>query len=353
MRYFLILLITMHIQLFSQSDSPKREFRGIWIATVENIDWPSNKYLSTAEQQQEFINIIDQVKKYRLNAVFIQIRPSCDAFYPSEKEPWSEWLTGKQGKKPDPYYDPLKFLIDECHKRGIEIHAWFNPFRSVVNSNISDISGKHISKTHPSWNINYGKFKWLNPGLPEVRNYVTGIVLEVVRKYNIDGVHFDDYFYPYPIKNKRFPDERTFARYSRGIRNLDMWRRDNIDLFVKQVSDSIRSIKQSCKFGVSPFGIWKNYKSDNSGSATNGSESYSKTYSDSKKWLMEGWVDYLVPQLYWNIGNPNADYKTLAEWWSKNSFGRNIYIGQAIYKIGNEFNNEWNKGRPDTPANKS
>ena len=343
MRYVLILIIIIQIKLISQTDSPKREFRGIWLATVENIDWPSKKYLSSEEQKTEFINIINRLKKDKINAVFMQIRPSSDAFYESEIEPWSEWLTGKQGKIPDPYYDPLKFIIEECHKRGIEIHAWFNPFRSVVNINTSDISRKHISKTHPGWNIEYGKYKWLNPGLPEVRNYVTDIVMDVVRRYNIDGVHFDDYFYPYPINNKRFRDERTFAKYSRGIKNPDVWRRDNINIFVKQVSDSIHKVKPGCLFGISPFGIWKNNSSDNSGSVTKGSESYYKTYSDSKKWIMEDWVDYLVPQLYWNIGNSFADYKTLAEWWNNNSSGRNIYIGQAIYKIANDYNSDWMK----------
>jgi len=311
---------------------------------VENIDWPSKKFLSTEEQKNEFIYIIDRLKKDKINAVFMQVRPSCDAFYQSEIEPWSEWLTGKQGKAPEPFYDPLKFAIDECHKRGIELHAWFNPFRSVVNKKKSDISVKHISKTHPGWNIEYGKVKWLNPGLPEVRNYVTGIVLDVVRRYNIDGVHFDDYFYPYPVKNKKFKDEKTFARYSRGLKNLDSWRRDNINLFVKQVSDSISKIRPDCIFGISPFGIWKNISNDNSGSLTKGSESYYNTFSDSKKWIMEGYVDYLVPQIYWHIGHSIADYKKLVEWWNNNSSGRNIYIGQAVYKIANDYNSEWGNG---------
>jgi len=344
MRYILLLIFTTQIHLFCQTDSPKREFRGIWITTLENIDWPSKKRLTPEEQTAEFINIISRLKKEKINAVFIQVRPACDAFYKSETEPWSEWLTGRQGKEPEPFYDPLKFIVKECHKRGIEIHAWFNPFRSVMNKQKSDVSGKHISKTHPGWNIEYGKYKWLDPGLPEVRDYITGVVLDVVRRYNVDGVHFDDYFYPEPIKNKKFHDERTFAKYSRGIKNSDMWRRDNINLFVKEVSDSIRNVRPGCSFGISPFGIWKNNGTDNSGSGSNGSESYYKTYADSKKWISEGWVDYLVPQLYWHIGNYIADYKKLADWWSKNSFDRNIYIGQAVYKIANDHNSEWRNG---------
>ena len=340
----LLFILSLNTPLLPQSTNPKREFRGIWIATVENIDWPSEKNLSSEQQKQEFIAIIDRLKKDKFNAVFVQIRPSCDAFYESSLEPWSEWLTGKQGRSPSPYYDPLKFIIEECHKRGIEIHAWFNPFRSVMNVNEISISPQHVSRLHPSWNITYGKYKWLNPGLPDVRDYVLKVVMDVVRRYPIDGFHFDDYFYPYQLKNKKFHDEKTFAQFSRGIRNLDDWRRDNINLFVKSVSDSINKVKPGLKFGISPFGIWKNKNNDPLGSQTNGSESFNTTYSDSRKWLNEGWIDYLVPQLYWHIGNSKADYRTLANWWNENSFGKNIYLGQSVYKIGSDKNIEWSNG---------
>jgi uncharacterized lipoprotein YddW (UPF0748 family) len=340
----LFFLISGNSYLFSQNSNPKREFRGIWIATVENIDWPSNKNLSSEQQKQEFITIIDRLKKDKFNTVFIQIRPSSDAFYENSIEPWSEWLTSKQGRSPSPYYDPLKFMIEECHKRGIEIHAWFNPFRSVMNIHESSISPQHVSRRHPDWNITYGNYKWLNPGLPEVRNYVLKVVMDVVRRYPVDGVHFDDYFYPYQLKNKKFHDEKTFAQYSRAFRNLDDWRRDNINLFVKSVSDSINKVKPGLKFGISPFGIWKNKNNDPSGSSTSGSESYKATYADSRKWLKEGWIDYLVPQLYWHIGNAKADYKTLASWWNENSFGKNIYLGESVYKIGKDKNIEWSSG---------
>jgi uncharacterized lipoprotein YddW (UPF0748 family) len=340
----LFFIVFFSSNLFSQSISPKREFRGVWIATVENIDFPSNKYLSTEQQKKEFIAIIDRLKKDKFNAVFVQIRPSADAFYESSIEPWSEWLTGRQGRSPSPYYDPLKFMIDESHRRGLEIHAWFNPFRSVMNVSQSSISPQHVSRRHPDWNITYGKYKWLNPGLPEVRSYVLKVVMDAVRRYPIDGVHFDDYFYPYPIKNKKFRDDNTFSRYSRGFRNLDDWRRDNINLFVKGVSDSINKIKPDLKFGISPFGIWKNKSSDPLGSLTNGSESFNTTYADSRKWLKEGWVDYLVPQVYWHIGNIRADYKTLTDWWNDNSFGKNIYIGESVYKIGSDKNIQWSGG---------
>ena len=340
----LLFLFSFNSHILSQSSNPKREFRGIWLATVTNIDFPSRKNLSSEKQKQEFITIINRLKKDKFNAVFVQIRPSSDAFYESTIEPWSEWLTGKQGISPSPYYDPLKFMIDECHKRGIEFHAWFNPFRSVLSINKSDISPKHVSRLHPEWNITYGNYKWLNPGLPQVRDYVLKVVMDVVRRYSIDGVHFDDYFYPYQIKNQIFQDEKTFKQYSGGIKKLEDWRRNNINLFVKSVSDNINKVKPGIKFGIAPFGIWKNKINDPLGSQTAGAASFNTTYSDSRKWLKEGWIDYLVPQLYWHIGNAIADYKILANWWNDNSFGKNIYLGQSIYKIGSDKNIDWASG---------
>jgi uncharacterized lipoprotein YddW (UPF0748 family) len=339
--FFLLITLLLSAPIFAQPLSPKREFRGIWIATVENIDWPSGKQLSTKKQTEEFIGILNRLKKDKFNAIFIQIRPSADAFYESSIEPWSEWLTGRQGRRPSPYYDPLKFIIEQCRNRGIEVHAWINPFRSVMNIRESDISPRHVSRIHPEWNIIYGKYKWLNPGLPQVRDYVLRVVMDVVKRYNIDGIHFDDYFYPYQDKKRKFRDERTFALYSRGINNIDDWRRDNINLFIKSVSDSIKKVNPAVVFGISPFGIWKNKWSDASGSPTSGSESYNSTYADSRKWLKEGWIDYLVPQLYWNIGNRISDYKSLAQWWNDNSFGKNIYLGESVYKINSDKNLAW------------
>jgi uncharacterized lipoprotein YddW (UPF0748 family) len=338
---FLLSLLLFSNSIHPQSASPKREFRGVWIATVENIDWPSYKYLTADQQKQEFITIINRLQKDKFNAVFVQIRPSSDALYESSIEPWSEWLTGQQGRSPSPNYDPLKFIIDECHKRGIEIHAWFNPFRSIMNVSTSSISPQHISRQHPSWNVTYGNSKYLDPGLPEVRSYVLKVVMDVVRRYPIDGVHFDDYFYPYKINKQKFPDAQTFRQYSRGIKNLDNWRRDNINLFVKSISDSIRNIKPMLKFGISPSGIWKNKGSDPAGSSSRGAESFNSTYSDSRKWLREGWIDYLVPQVYWHIGNIRADYKTLADWWNDNSFGKNIYLGESVYRLTADKNIAW------------
>jgi uncharacterized lipoprotein YddW (UPF0748 family) len=320
---------------YSQTIPPKREFRSVWIATVTNIDWPSNKNLTPSAQRSEFVNILNKHKLNGLNAVVTQIRPSCDAFYQSSIEPWSEWLTGTQGTVPNPFYDPLIFMIDETHKRGMEFHAWFNPYRAVVNKTSSSVSMSHISVTHPEWIREYGSLKVLDPGLPQVRNYVTSVIMDVVRRYDIDGVHFDDYFYPYPQTGVVFQDSATFANYPNGFTNKDDWRRNNVNLLIKMISDSIKAVKPYVKFGISPFAIWKNQSSDPLGSATAGFESYSGIYADSRKWMQEGWLDYINPQIYWYIGYSIAAYDVLVEWWSNNYFGKHLYTGNAAYRIGN------------------
>jgi uncharacterized lipoprotein YddW (UPF0748 family) len=319
---------------FSQTTLSKREFRSVWIATVSNIDWPTSKHLSPAAQRSEYINILNKHKENGMNAVVSQIRPSCDAFYPSEIEPWSEWLTGTQGTPPNPFYDPLEFMIEEVHKRGMEYHAWFNPYRAAVNNSVS-IHPTHITVTRPEWIVGYGSLKLLDPGLSEVREYVTSVIMDVVRRYDVDGVHFDDYFYPYPQPNVEFNDSATFANYPNGFSDKDDWRRNNINLLIEMVYDSIKAEKPWVKFGISPFGIWKNQSSDPEGSATFGLESYSAIYADSRKWIAEGWVDYMNPQIYWNIGYPAAAFDVLANWWADNSYGRHIYAGHAAYKINN------------------
>ena len=255
---------------YSQTIPPKREFRSVWIASVTNIDWPSNKNLTPSAQRTEYINILNKHKLNGLNAVVTQIRPSCDAFYQSAIETWSEWLTGTQGVAPNPFYDPLIFTIDETHKRGMEFHAWFNPYRAVLNKNTSSISPTHVSVVHPDWVREYGNLKLLDPGLPQVRNYVASVIMDVVRRYDIDGVHFDDYFYPYPQTGVTFQDSATFANYPNGFTNKDDWRRNNINLLIQMLSDSIKAVKPHVKFGIGPFGIWRNQSSDPLGSATAG-----------------------------------------------------------------------------------
>lgn len=328
--FFLLILITF-------SFSQKEEMRGVWVATVKNIDYPSSKTLTTQEQKQEFINMIDKFEEIGINAVFFQVRPAADAFYNSPYEPWSEWLTGKQGKAPSPFYDPMEFMITECHNRNIEFHAWINPFRAVATIEFADITKNHISNKKPEWLFTYDVNKYFNPGLPEVRNYVKKVVLDIVKRYNIDGIHFDDYFYPYPIKDKNknilpINDKEAYAKYGKDFSNIGDWRRNNMNLFIEEISTSIKKIKPQISFGIAPSGVWRNKSKDPEGSNTRGLAHYDYLYSDVLLWLKNDWIDYVAPQLYWVIGNKYADYKTLVRWWSNHSYGKHLYIGHALYQ---------------------
>ncbi|SFP45141.1 Uncharacterized lipoprotein YddW, UPF0748 family [Pseudarcicella hirudinis] len=316
------------------SDSPKREFRAAWIATVDNIDWPRRGQYNSADQKADFIRILDEHQRSNLNAVMVQIRDACDAYYAKSLEPWSEFLTGTQGKFPVPFYDPMDFMIEESHARNLEFHAWLNLNRATFKRNTNTIPD-HISNTRPDWMLTYDGQKLLNFGIPEVRNYITEVVLNIVKHYDIDGIHFDDYFYPYPVPGQTLKDEETFRKYSRGVKNIEEWRRGNTDLLIKQISDGIRNIKPFIKFGISPFGVWKNASTqDPSGSRTiGGTTSYGHLYADSKKWLQQGWIDYIAPQLYFDINHGKVPYKALADWWAENTYGRHLYIGQSPYKI--------------------
>lgn len=310
---------------------PKHELRAVWIATVENIDWPSKKGLPVEQQKQEFIDILNMHQRNGMNAIVMQIRPVADAFYPSTLEPWSEYLNGKQGLPPSPYYDPLQFMVDETHKRGMEFHAWFNPYRAVFNIGQSSIAPSHITRIRKDWAVTYGKFKWFDPALPEVREHVARVIRDVVSRYDIDAVHFDDYFYPYKIDGKEFPDQKSYAKYGNGMNKAD-WRRSNVDSIIKMLSETIKATNPRVKFGISPFGIWRNKRQDPEGSETNGSSNYDDLYADIRLWLQKGWIDYVTPQLYWQIGHKLADYTALLDWWGKNSFGKQLYIGHGIYR---------------------
>lgn len=326
---------------------PKREMRAAWIASVENIDWPSKTGLSPDEQKKELTEIIDKLNEIGINTVVLQIRPYGDALYESSIEPWSKYLTGKQGMAPKPEFDPLAFMIEECHKRYMELHAWFNPYR-VAKTDDSEIDARHISRKHPEWLITYGKQKLLDPGLPQAREYVTRVVMDVVRRYDVDGIHLDDYFYPYKVKGAEFNDRNSFASHSRGFKPSQKsdWRRDNVNLIIKMLSDSIHAAKPYVKFGVSPFGIWRNKNSDPRGSETNGGQNYDDLYADILQWLQNRWVDYIVPQLYWHIGMKSANYETLAKWWAANCNGVPLYIGQGIYKIDPKSKEKaWSDGK--------
>lgn len=318
--------------------APKREFRGIWVATVTNIDWPSRPGLSTDQQKQELIGLLEQHKKNGMNAIMLQVRPAADAFYTKSREPWSQWLMGKQGTAPD--YDPLAFAIKEAHSRGMELHAWFNPYRATMSPN-TVISDDHMTKKRPDLFFTYGGKKQFDPGLPEVREYIVQVVLDVVKGYDIDGVHFDDYFYPYPISGQRINDGETFSKYANGFTNINDWRRNNVDLLIKELDDSIHHYKKYVKFGISPFGIWKNNKEDSLGSATNGLSNFHELYADSRKWIKEGWVDYINPQVYFSFTRKAAPFGTLVDWWSNNTYGRHLYIGQAAYLMNQKMEAAW------------
>jgi uncharacterized lipoprotein YddW (UPF0748 family) len=315
-----------------------REFRGVWVASVSNIDWPSRAGLTTEQQQAELLAILDRAVQLRLNAIILQVRPACDALYLSRYEPWSEYLTGQMGQAPQPFYDPLAFAVAEAHRRGLELHAWFNPYRARHPSGKSPVSPDHISRTHPEMVRQYGNFLWLDPGDEEVRRYTTRVVLDVVRRYDIDGVHIDDYFYPYRLRDSSgtdlpFPDDSTWARYQRrgGRLSRDDWRRDNVNQLIEGLYKAIKKEKPLVQFGISPFGIWR----PKNPPAIAGLDAYQELYADSRLWLKKGWVDYFTPQLYWPVGAPQQSYPMLLEWWTaQNAKHRHIWPGNATYRIG-------------------
>jgi uncharacterized lipoprotein YddW (UPF0748 family) len=337
MRNGFFILALLCISFTSPAQQAQPEFRAAWIATVVNIDWPSKRGLPVDFQKLEFTSMLDMHKKNGLNAVIVQIRPSADAFYPSKLEPWSEYLTGTQGKAPYPFYDPLEFMIEETHKRGMEFHAWINPYRAVFNPATSSIAVNHPTRLYKDWFITYGDAKGgyrklFDPGNPEARAFVTEVVRDIVKRYDIDGLHIDDYFYPYPVAGKAFPDGDSYRKYGKAM-DRDDWRRSNVDSAIENMSRAIRSEKPWVKFGVSPFGVWRNASDDPEGSATRaGVTNYDDLYADILLWLEKGWIDYVAPQLYWEIGHKLADFTTLIDWWSKHTYGKQCYIGIGIYR---------------------
>jgi uncharacterized lipoprotein YddW (UPF0748 family) len=339
--FFLIVIVlitcfNLHAQspeIPANNIAPKREFRGAWVATVANIDWPSTPRLTTDKQQKELIDILEFDRKTGINAVMFQVRPAADAFYFKSHEPWSKWLTGQQGKAPDPVYDPLELAIKEAHKRAIELHAWFNPYRATLDGNFASLSPQHITRIKPEWFMIYGGIKIFNPGIPEVRDYILEVILNVVDNYDIDGVHMDDYFYPYSIAGQKINDADAFKKYGGSFTNIDDWRRDNVNQLIKMLGDSIHKHKPAMKFGISPFGIWANKSQNPEGSDTHGGDSYYELYADSRKWIKEGWIDYINPQLYWTFKYRLAAFENLLDWWSNNTYGRHLYIGQAAYRV--------------------
>lgn len=315
-------------------DDRYRELRGIWIATARNIDWPPRPGLPAAQQKAAYRALLDSARRINANAVFVQIRPTADAFYPSRYEPWSQWLTGRQGG--DPGYDPLRFLIAEAHARGLEFHAWFNPYRVGATTDVKKLAPRHPARLNPGLVRQFGKGLWYDPGLPAVRDLTKKVVLDVVDRYDIDGVHFDDYFYPYPVAGQRFNDDASFKQYGSGFRSRADWRRANVNTLVGQVSGEIHRAKPWVRFGISPFGVWRNASTDPAGSRTRALQSYDDIYADTRTWMTKGWLDYVVPQLYWSIGYGPADYRELAGWWSRLAARTKVqlYTGQAAYRVG-------------------
>lgn len=313
---------------------PHAQMRAVWISTVSNIDWPNRSGLGVEEQKQQYRGILDDAVRLRLNTVIVQVRPAADALWPSPHEPWSRWLTGTQGR--DPGYDPLAFLVEETHARGLALHAWFNPYRVTANGDASTLVEGHPARRHPDWVLSYGGRLFYDPGLPAVRDFVITAVMDAVQRYAIDGVVFDDYFYPYPIADTPIPDGATFAAHGNGIGDIGDWRRDNVNQLVRGMKERIHAAKPDVVFGISPFGIWRNKGQDERGSATTGLASFSAIYADSLTWVKQGWVDYIAPQIYWEIGNAAADYATLVPWWAGAVAGTDVrlYIGQAAYKVG-------------------
>ncbi|HLX93659.1 MAG TPA: family 10 glycosylhydrolase [Puia sp.] len=334
MSKFVLLALAMLLFVSSSREQPPYEFRAAWIATVDNIDWPTKGNYNTDSQRVEFVRMLDSFQSVGINAVIAQVRPAADAFYPSQYEPWSEWLTGRQGQPPIPFYDPLAFMIEEAHRRGMEFHAWCNPYRAVFRVGQSTVAPAHITRIHPEWFLTYGEARYFDPGNKEVQRYVNAVISDIVQRYNVDAIHFDDYFYPYRIAGRDFPDELSYARYSNGL-TRDDWRRSNVDSIILMISRTIKRIKPGCKFGISPFGVWRNIDKDAQGSATKaGVTNYEDLYADVLLWLKNGWIDYVAPQLYWEFGHRAAPYEVLLDWWSKHSYGKQCYIGLGFYKAG-------------------
>ena len=324
--FFLLLMAGgVFAQVQTGSAYPKREFRAAWIQSVNG----QFRGMPTEKLKQNLIGQLNSLQKAGINAIIFQVRPEADALYASRLEPWSRFLTGVQGKAPEPYWDPMQFMIDECHKRGMEFHAWINPYRTKTTLK-SKLAPNHVYNIHPEWFVTYGDQLYFDPALPESRRHICMVVSDIVSRYDVDAIHMDDYFYPYPIKGKDFPDDASFARFGGGFSNKGDWRRSNVNVLIKKLHETIREIKPWVKFGVSPFGIYRNESSDPLGSKTKGLQNYDDLYADVLLWAREGWIDYNIPQIYWHIGHPVADYETLVKWWARNTENRPLFIGQSV-----------------------
>lgn len=324
MKNYLLLVLAV-LLANNVSAQQKREFRGAWIQCVNG----QFQGLGTEKMQQTLAYQLDELQKDGVNAIIFQVRPECDALYQSSIEPWSRFLTGQQGKAPSPYWDPLQWMIEQCHQRGMELHAWINPYRAKTKGTTM-LATNHVGVAHPERCFSYDDLLILNPGIPENRDYICAVAKDIVARYDVDGIHMDDYFYPYPAAGQVIPDDQQYRQHSNGIKDRGDWRRYNVNLFIKQFYETVHATKPWVKVGISPFGIYRNKKNSAIGSNTNGLQNYDDLYADVLLWVNNGWVDYCAPQLYWDIGNRAADYQTLIKWWDKHAANRPLYIGESV-----------------------
>ena len=347
--YIAIVIFIIHYSLFIPTAQAKISFRGAWIATVANIDWPSTGSIGyPATQQQELVDMLDSLQAIGINSIIFQVRPTADALYWSELEPWSHWLTGVQGYWQDngsllagidDQYDPLEFIVSEAHDRDMQVHAWLNPYRVTISMmDTSQLVANHIMRLHPDWFWQYGEQWYFEPGLDETRHWICLVVEDIVSRYDIDAIHMDDYFYPYPKPRLPLPDKACFEAHPRGFTDIREWRRNNVNMAIRDIAKTIKATKPYVEFGISPFGVWRNNTRDSLGSATTaGLTNYDNLYADVLYWIREGWIDYVCPQLYWHIGNRAADYNTLAHWWAQRVDEANLeYAKKAFRRLTTE-----------------
>lgn len=350
MKKICLVALSACLSLFLSAQQP--QFRAAWLSTVANIDWPSKAAIGhTQLQKEEMLSLLNQMQALHLNTVIFQVRPTADALYPSKLEPWSAWLTGKQGQNNDVNYDPLQFVVEEAHKRNMDVHVWINPYRVTLAQNkMEDLAATHLYRQHPERFWEYRGQWYFEPGLDETRQWLCNVVADLVTRYDIQGVHMDDYFYPYPDRKIALPDSLCFRANPRGFDNIEDWRRNNVNMAIQELHETIKRIKPEVQLGISPFGIWRNKANDPRGSETNGLQNYDDLYADILLWMEKGWIDYVVPQLYWEIGKKVADHAILAEWWAQNCYNTKLYIGMSVGRMGVKHgkqadpNNPWQNG---------
>ncbi|WP_350285276.1 family 10 glycosylhydrolase [uncultured Croceitalea sp.] len=340
--FFLVILLGSCASL-KYEKHPEQEFRGAWVATVVNIDWPKSSDDVVAKQKTDFLELLDFYEDLNFNALIVQVRTAGDAFYPSKLAPWSRFLSGTEGKPKPGFEDALAWMVERTHERGMQFHAWLNPYRATFDLDTTILAENHDFIKHRDWMVKYGKKYYYDPGIKGVQQHLTKVVEEVVENYAVDGIHFDDYFYPYKIAGEVFNDSLSYTQNKLPNQSLADWRRSNVDSLVKNVHEAIKTKKPWVRFGISPFGVWKNSTTDPSGSATKaGQTTYEDLFADPLLWMKHGWVDYMVPQAYWSMHYPVASHEIIARWWAKNSSNTNLYMGNGAYKIRNNADVAWN-----------